>query len=63
MRNFMLLFSVITLVVVVAIASEDANETSCSNHSVDINMSELIINDGSGVINNQHTEKPYQPQP
>ena len=67
MRNFMLLFSVTTVIVVFGIASEDIsediNETNGSNYAVDFNMPELIINDGSGVINNQHTEKPYQEQP
>jgi len=64
MRNFILLFNTIALLAVLVMASEDTNETNGSSlYGTDTNITEFIINDGSGVINNQNTEKPSQYQP
>ena len=41
---------------VLLMAAEDSNTTNTFIH--DTNLTNLIINDGSKVINNQHTEKP-----
>jgi len=57
MNYLKLLVTVITVSTILVIASEDSN-TSGNIIASDVNLSGLIINNGAGVMNNQHTEQP-----
>jgi len=57
MNYLKLLVTVITVSTILVIASEDFN-TSGNIIASDVNLSGLIINNGAGVMNNQHTEQP-----
>ena len=56
MKNFTLLLSLILLTNILYAASEDSN-SSYETLSSSSDLSGYIIDDGSGVINNQHTEQ------